>query len=209
MRHFLVVAAVVLTACSPQTKETPQARKDAAPEQPPEVFDVRLATSKGDVLVRVHRAWAPKGADHFHYLVRTGFYDGARFYRVRPGFIVQFGINGDPSVSRLWKDMYLTDDPVKESNRRGTISYAMTGPNTRTTQVFFNLANNKRLDKDGFAPFGEVVEGMEIVDAFYSAYGEIAPRGNGPSHDRMFTEGNAYLQRYFPRLDSIQKASLQ
>jgi peptidyl-prolyl cis-trans isomerase A (cyclophilin A) len=209
MRHFLILAALVLTACSPRPEETSKQKTDTAPQKPPEIFDVKLDTSKGNVLVRVHRAWAPKGADHFHYMVRTGFYDGARFFRVRPGFVVQFGINGDPSVSRLWKDMYLTDDPVKESNRRGTLSYAMRGPNTRTTQVFINLTDNKRLDKDGFAPFAEVVEGMDVVDAFYSAYGETAPRGNGPSQDRIFTEGNAYLERYFPRLDYIRKATLQ
>jgi peptidyl-prolyl cis-trans isomerase A (cyclophilin A) len=209
MRRSLVFVLLVLTACSPKPEETSKKTADTAPQKPPEVFDVRLDTSKGNVLMRVHRAWAPKGADHFHYMVRTGFYDGARFFRVRPGFVVQFGINGDPSVSRLWKDMYLTDDPVKESNRRGTLSYAMRGPNTRTTQVFINLADNKRLDKDGFAPFAEVVEGMEVVDAFYCAYGETAPRGNGPSQDRIFTEGNAYLERYFPRLDYIRKAALQ
>jgi peptidyl-prolyl cis-trans isomerase A (cyclophilin A) len=209
MRRALVFALLVITACSPKPEETSKKEADTSPQKPPEVFDVRLDTSKGNVLMRVHRAWAPKGADHFHYMVRTGFYDGARFFRVRPGFVVQFGINGDPSVSRLWKDMYLTDDPVKESNRRGTLSYAMRGPNTRTTQVFINLADNKRLDKDGFAPFAEVVEGMEVVDAFYSAYGETAPRGNGPSQDRIFTEGNTYLERYFPRLDYIRKAALQ
>jgi peptidyl-prolyl cis-trans isomerase A (cyclophilin A) len=209
MRRSLVFVLLVLTACSPKPEETSKKEADTSPQKPPEVFDVRLDTSKGNVLMRVHRAWAPKGADHFHYMVRTGFYDGARFFRVRPGFVVQFGINGDPSVSRLWKDMYLTDDPVKESNRRGTLSYAMRGPNTRTTQVFINLADNKRLDKDGFAPFAEVVEGMEVVDAFYSAYGETAPRGNGPSQDRIFTEGNTYLERYFPRLDYIRKAALQ
>ena len=209
MRHSLLFAVLVFAACSPIPEDTSRQKTDTAPQKPPEIFDAKLDTSKGNVLVRVHRAWAPKGADHFHYMVRTGFYDGARFFRVRPGFVVQFGINSDPSVSRLWKDMYLTDDPVKESNRRGTLSYAMRGPNTRTTQVFINLTDNKRLDKDGFAPFAEVVEGMDVVDAFYSAYGETAPRGNGPSQDRIFTEGNAYLERYFPRLDYIRKATLQ
>jgi peptidyl-prolyl cis-trans isomerase A (cyclophilin A) len=208
MRRLLLFALLVFNACSRQPEEIKK-KKAAVPQKPPEVFDVRLGTSKGGVIIRVHRAWAPKGADHFHYMVRTGFYDKARFFRVRPGFVVQFGINGDPSVSRLWKDMYLTDDPVKESNRRGTITYAMRGPNTRTTQVFINLADNKRLDKEGFAPFGEVVEGMKVVDAFYSAYGETAPRGTGPSQDRIFTEGNAYLERHFPRLDFIEKAELR
>jgi peptidyl-prolyl cis-trans isomerase A (cyclophilin A) len=207
MRRLLLFAILVWTACSPQPEEVNR-KKAAVPEKPPEVFNVKLNTSKGEVVIRVNRAWAPKGADHFHYLVRTGFYDGARFFRVRPRFVVQFGINGDPSVSSLWKDMYLTDDPVKKSNRRGTITYAMRRPNTRTTQVFINLADNKRLDKDGFAPFGEVMKGMEVVDAFYSAYGETAPRGNGPSHERIFTEGNAYLQRHFPRLDFIEEAEL-
>ena len=209
MRRFSLFAVLILSACSPKPDDAPKKKTESAPKQAPEVFDVKLDTSKGDVIVRVHRAWAPKGADHFHYLVRTGFYNDARFFRVRPRFVVQFGINGDPSVSRLWKDMHLTDDPVKQSNRRGTITFAKLGPNTRTTQVFFNLADNKRLDKDGFAPFGEVVSGMDVVDSFYSAYGETSPPGNGPAQDRIFTEGNAYLQRSFPRLDFIRKATFQ
>jgi peptidyl-prolyl cis-trans isomerase A (cyclophilin A) len=209
MRRALPLCFLILAACSPKPEEPIGKKAAAPPKQAPEVFEVKLDTSKGDVVVRAHRAWAPKGADHFYYLVRTGFYDGARFYRVRPKFVVQFGINGDPSVSRLWKDTYLTDDPVKQSNRRGTLSFAMRGPNTRSTQVFVNLADNRRLDKDGFAPFAEVVAGMDVVDSFYSVYGEMAPRGSGPSPERIYTEGNAYLERHFPRLDFIRKAAIQ
>jgi peptidyl-prolyl cis-trans isomerase A (cyclophilin A) len=204
---WLRVLFVLLTACGGPREE--KKKESLAPKQAPEVFRVRLDTSKGEVILQVTRAWAPRGADHFHYLVRSGYYDGARFFRALRNFVVQFGINGDPSVSRLWKDMYLPDDPVTQSNRRGTITYAMRGPNSRSTQVFINLADNRRLDKDGFAPFGEVVAGMDAVDRFYISYGEGPPRGSGPSQDRIYTEGNAYLERYFPRLDYINKAAIE
>jgi peptidyl-prolyl cis-trans isomerase A (cyclophilin A) len=141
--------------------------------------------------------------------VTTGFYDGARFFRVRPGFVVQFGIAGDPETNRLWSTMNLPDDPVKQSNTKGMVTYATAGPNTRTTQVFINLADNTRLDEDGFAPFGKVVSGMEVVEQFYSAYGEMAPRGQGVDTDRLEREGNAYLETRFPRLDYIKKASVE
>jgi peptidyl-prolyl cis-trans isomerase A (cyclophilin A) len=198
---------LVLAGCGPEPEE--KKKESLGPKTAPEVFRVKLDTSKGEVVIQVTRAWAPRGAGHFHYLARSGYYNGARFFRALRNFVVQFGINGDPSVARLWKDMYIPDDPVKQSNRRGTLTYAMRGPNSRSTQVFINLADNKRLDKDGFAPFGEVVSGMDVVDRFYMYYGEGAPRGSGPSQDRIYTEGNAYLQRYFPRLDYIDKATIE
>src|SRR6266480_4626369 len=129
--------------------------------RPRNVYRVRFETSKGDVVIQVRRDWAPLGADRFYTLVRSGFYDGARFFRVLPGFVVQFGIAGDPAINAKWHNANLVDDPVTQSNRRGTITYGTAGPNTRTTQVFINLADNARLDSKGFAPFGEVTEGME------------------------------------------------
>jgi peptidyl-prolyl cis-trans isomerase A (cyclophilin A) len=204
------IALLALAGCSSAPeKKAGQPKKPAAAEPAPEQFRVKLDTSKGDVVIEIHRDWAPKGVDHFHTLVKTGFYDGARFFRVRPGFVVQFGIAGDPKTNRLWSTMNLPDDPVRQSNTKGMVTYATAGPNTRTTQIFINLADNKRLDKDGFAPFGKVVSGMENVESFYSAYGEMAPRGQGPSPDQIETVGNSYLESKFPRLDFIRKATVE
>ncbi len=174
----------------------------------PDSFTVRFATSQGHFLVRVHRNWAPRGADRFYNLVRAGFYDGVRFFRVLDGFVAQFGIHGDPRVSAAWSDARIEDDPVFRSNDRGTLSYAMAGPGTRTTQLFINLAHNGRLDDMGFAPFGEVVEGMEVVDRLHSGYGEGAPRGAGPDQGRIQTLGNRYLDREFPELDRVDRAEV-
>lgn len=174
----------------------------------PATFSVRFDTSKGPFVIEVHREWAPNGADRFYNLVRAGFYDEARFFRVISGFMAQFGINGDPAVSAAWRDALIQDDPVTQSNARGTISFAMRGPNTRTTQLFINLVDNGRLDGMGFAPFGRVVEGMDVVDALHAGYGEGAPRGRGPAQDRLQSEGNAYLAKSFPELDWIRTARL-
>lgn len=202
-------AALLLAGCSgtPEKKEEP--KKAAETEKAPDIYKVKFATSKGDVVIEVTRDWAPRGADHFYTLVKTGFNDNARFFRVRPGFVVQFGIAAEPKTNRIWDAMRLPDDPVKESNTRGMVTFATAGPNTRTTQIFINLADNKRLDSQGFAPFGKVVSGMEAVDAFYSAYGEMSPRGNGPDPEQIEAQGNPYLESKFPRLDYIQKATLQ
>ena len=175
----------------------------------PDVYRVRFETNKGDVVIQVTRAWAPLGADRFYTLVKSGFYDGARFFRVLPGFVVHFGIPADPAVTRKWRDTNLKDDPVKQSNTRGTISFATDGPDTRTTQVFINLGDNARLDQRGFAPFGAVVSGMDVVDQFYSEYGEGEPRGKGPAQPRIEAEGNTYLDRDFPKLDYIKRATVQ
>ncbi len=169
----------------------------------PDRYRVVLVTSKGDVTIDVTRAWAPEGADRFYNLVRNGFYDGARFFRVLPGFIVQFGISGDPAIASVWRSATIDDDPPAESNSRGTLSFAAAGPDTRATQVFINLRGNPDLDGLRFTPFGRVVGGMEIVESFYSAYGEGAPNGPGPDQLRMYSEGNAYLQQAFPMLDYI------
>ena len=146
-------------------------------EQAPATYKVQFDTSKGPFVVEVHRDWAPNGADRFYNLVKNGFYDNVRFFRVVSGFMVQFGINGDPKLSAVWREARIKDDPVKQSNTRGTITFATAGPDTRTTQVFINFADNAALDRQGFAPFGKVVSGMNVVDQLYSGYGEGAPRG--------------------------------
>lgn len=178
------------------------AEKDRAPE----TYKVRFETTKGVFTLEVTRAWAPLGADRFYNLVKSGFYDGARFFRVLPGFVVQFGIPGDPALARQWRSANIADDPVKQSNTPGSITFATAGPGTRTTQVFINLANNAGLDGQGFAPFGRIVEGMDVVGQLYSGYGEGAPHGRGPDQGRVQSEGNAYLERSFPKLDYIKKA---
>jgi peptidyl-prolyl cis-trans isomerase A (cyclophilin A) len=174
----------------------------------PAVYQAKFDTSKGTFVVEVHRDWAPIGADRFYNLVKNGFYDNARFFRVIEGFMVQFGINGDPNVAAVWRDADIKDDPVKESNQRGTITFATAGPNTRTTQVFINFADNAPLDGQGFAPFGKVVSGMEVVDSLYAGYGEGAPNGNGPDQGRVQGQGNAYLEQDFPKLDFIKTATI-
>jgi peptidyl-prolyl cis-trans isomerase A (cyclophilin A) len=176
-------------------------------ETAPEVFQVKFQTSKGDFIIEAHRDWAPRGADRFLNLVRVGFFDDSRFFRVRAGFIVQFGIAGDPAVAARWKEKAIADDPVRESNTRGLVTYAMTGPGARTTQLFINLADNSRLDREGFAPIGRVIEGMEKVDQLYAGYGEEAGGGmRGGKQEKLFAEGNRYLDREFPKLDRILKA---
>ena len=177
-------------------------------EQAPETYRARFETTKGTFTVEVTRAWAPQGADRFHGLIKSGFYDGARFFRVLPGFVIQFGIPGDPVVARQWKSATIKDDAVTQTNAPGYITFATAGPNTRTTQVFINLGDNKRLDSMGFAPFGKVVEGMDVVEKLYSGYGEGAPYGHGPDQGRVRSQGNAYLEASFPRLDGITKATV-
>jgi len=178
-------------------------------EQAPPVYKAKFDTSKGSFEIQVHRDWAPAGADRFYNLVKNGFFDNTRFFRVVSGFMVQFGLNGDPSVSAQWRQARIRDDQVKQSNTRGMVTFATAGPNTRTTQVFINFGDNNRLDGMGFAPFGQVVSGMNIVDALYSGYGEGAPGGNGPEQGRVQQEGNAYLTKDFAKLDYIKKATIE
>lgn len=174
----------------------------------PDTFHATFETSRGDFVVEVISAWAPNGADRFYTLVRNGFYDGVRFFRAIDGFMVQFGLHGDPAVTEAWSAEQIMDDPVRESNRRSHVSFAMAGPDTRTTQIFINLADNPQLDDMGFAPIGRVIEGMEVVDQLYTGYGEGAPRGRGPDQMRVRTEGNAYLLRDFPQLDHVERATI-
>ena len=169
----------------------------------PDSFVVRFTTSRGAFDVKVHRDWAPRGADRLHYLFANGYYDDVRFFRVISGFMAQFGMHGDPAVGAVWKDRNLLDDPVKGSNTRGVVTFAMTSaPNTRSTQLFINFGNNANLDASGFAPVGKVVTGMEVVDALYSGYGE------SPDQGRITAEGNAYFAREFPKLDYIVSAKI-
>ncbi len=177
-------------------------------EQAPEVFRAQLDTTKGNIAIEVTRAWAPLGADRFYNLIKNGFYNGARFFRVLPGFVVQFGIPGDPSLARDWRQARIADDAVTQKNVPGTLSFATAGANTRTTQVFINLGDNRNLDGMGFAPFGRVTEGMEIVKQLHSGYGEGAPHGRGPDQGRIQSEGNEYLEKQFPALDYIKTATV-
>jgi peptidyl-prolyl cis-trans isomerase A (cyclophilin A) len=192
-------AAVNLAALDPAT----------AKEQAPATYKARFTTSKGDFVVEVTRDWAPQGADRFYNLVKHGFFSEARFFRAIEGFMVQFGINGDPAVSAKWREATIPDDPVKQSNKRGFVTFATSGKNSRTTQLFINFGNNATLDSMGFSPFGKVVTGMDVVDAVYKGYGEGAPSGSGPNQGRIQGEGNAYLNRDFPKLDWVKEAKIE
>jgi len=169
----------------------------------PPVYKVRFETSKGDFVVEVHRDWSPNGADRFFDLVKQGFYNDSRFFRVVPGFVVQWGLNKDPKVNADWREKTIPDDPVVESNRIGYITFAKGGPNTRTTQVFINLADNARLDGMGFPPFGKVIKGMGVVETINSEYGE------SPQQPLIQSQGNEYLNSQFPKLDFIKTAQFE
>jgi peptidyl-prolyl cis-trans isomerase A (cyclophilin A) len=216
-----LIAAAAAVSCErkpqqTQTSDTAGATAATAPSvapssgptaaAAPDSFRVAFQTNKGRFVVQAVRAWAPKGVDHFYALVNDKYYDRVKFFRVLPDFMAQFGINGDPKVDAVWKDKNITDDPAVQSNRRGFISYATGGPNTRSTQLFVNTRDNQRLDGMGFSPIARVVEGMNVVDSLYTGYGEGAPGGSGPEQERIHAQGNAYLNRYFPKLDSIISA---
>jgi peptidyl-prolyl cis-trans isomerase A (cyclophilin A) len=177
-------------------------------EKAPAVYNAKFDTSKGSFVIEVHRDWAPNGADRFYNLVKNGFYDDVRFFRVIDGFMVQFGINGNPSVSNVWREARIPDDKVRQSNQRGLVTFATAGPDTRTTQVFINFGDNAGLDGQGFSPLGKVVSGMEVVDSLYNGYGEGAPGGLGPEQGRVQMEGNTYLKQDFPKLDYVKKATI-
>jgi cyclophilin family peptidyl-prolyl cis-trans isomerase len=179
----------------------------SAPETAPSEYTVALDTTEGEVLIDVRREWAPAGADRFYQLVKSGYFEDVAFFRVIEGFMAQTGIHGDPAVAAQWRERRIQDDPVRESNTRGMVSYAMAGPGTRTTQFFINLVDNRNLDGMGFAPFGRVRD-MSVVDRLYSGYGEGAPRGRGPDQARIQREGNAYLRASFPDLDYIRSARI-
>ena len=189
-------------------EEAAEVREDPPSEdQVPENYAVELQTTKGSVVIDVHREWAPKGADRFYELVQKGYYTDVAFFRVISGFMAQVGISGDPALNTEWRAKPIQDDPVKASNTRGTVTFATSGPNSRTTQFFINFGDNSRLDGMGFAPFGKVRD-MAPIDALYAGYGEGAPRGRGPAQGRMQSEGNAYLRESFPKLDYIKSAKI-
>jgi peptidyl-prolyl cis-trans isomerase A (cyclophilin A) len=178
-------------------------------ERAPDFFKANFDTNKGTFVVEVHRAWAPLGADRFFNLVKGGFYDDCRFFRVIDSVLVQVGIHGNPKVQAAWAAAVIPDDPAKESNKRGTVTFASAGPNTRSTQFFINLADNSRnFDRQRLAPIGRVASGLEVVDSLYSGYGDGAPRGSGPDQSTTRAEGNAYLTKNFPKLDYIRKAAI-
>ena len=204
---LLLLALVVLVLHPVAASESlldPDKLNATAPDQ----FDINFETSKGVFVISVTRDWAPLGADRFYNLVKNGFYDDVRFFRIVPNFVVQFGMNGDPEVSEVWQKATIKDDAVKESNKAGSITFAMSGPNSRTSQVFINLRDNPRLDGMGFSPFGVVTEGMEIVQKLYSGYGDGAPQGRGPNNLQIVLQGNEYLVANFPKLDKIVKATI-
>jgi peptidyl-prolyl cis-trans isomerase A (cyclophilin A) len=208
-RSILLLAVVLAAFATPALAQSPLENPAGLREQAPATYKARFDTTKGVFVIEVTRAWAPKGADRFYNLVKNGFYDNARFFRVIPGFMVQFGINGDPGIMGRWRGAQIGDDPVTQSNKRGMITFAMAGPNTRTSQVFINFNDNSQLDQSGFAPFGRVASGMNVVDAINAEYGEGAPRGRGPDQSRLQNEGNTYLAKDFPRLDYIKKATIE
>lgn len=213
------LAAAVALFISCRRESTPRAGGDSAASSTvgmpidsittaPGEFRVRFETSKGPFLVEVHRDWAPRGADRFYQLVQSQYFDNVRFFRVIGSFMAQFGMHGDPKVNAAWERMPIQDDSVRESNRRGYITFANAGPNTRANQLFINVVNNRGLDEMGFAPIGRVVEGLAVIDSLYADYGEGYPNGNGPEQQRIRSEGNAYLERDFPQLDFIRSARL-
>jgi cyclophilin family peptidyl-prolyl cis-trans isomerase len=210
MRFAVGSVLFVLMGCSPAPEKQVEATKAPAPkEKPPAEYQVKFETTKGDFVIDVKREWAPRGADQFFELVQAKFYDGVRFHRVVRGFVCQWGINPDPKAQRLWSTMQIPDDPVKEKNRKGTVSFAQLGPNSRTTQVFINLKDNSAvLDRTGFAVFGKVSSGLDVVEKLYFAYGEVAPRGSGLDPTQIERQGYSYLDKNYPRLDGITRAAV-
>ncbi|MFN7935717.1 MAG: peptidylprolyl isomerase [Bryobacteraceae bacterium] len=204
--RWWIVLAVFLASCG----GAPEEKKAAAPRKIllPDVYRVKLETTKGEIVIEVKKEWAPRAAERFHELVSAGYYNDSRFHRVIRGFIAQFGIAGDPRQGALYRDLKFPDEPVVLGNKRGTVAFAHNGPNTRAVQVFLNLKDNSMLDKQGFPAFGKIVEGMEVADKLSFLYGELAPKGAGPDGIQAELRGNVYLDKDYPRLDSIRKASV-
>lgn len=196
-------------AQAPREAPNPLLTPSRLTETAPASFRVRMETSAGEVVLLVHRDWAPLGVDRFYNLVKNGFFDDTRVYRVLDGFMAQFGMNGDPRVNMAWRNKVIVDDAVAHSNTRGTVSLAKGGPHSRTTEVFINYRDNASLDERGFAPIAEVVEGMEVVDGFYKEYGDGPPRGEGPYQAQVQAQGNAYLDVSFPELTRIERVLIE
>jgi peptidyl-prolyl cis-trans isomerase A (cyclophilin A) len=207
MNRVLTALALAAVLVAPSVAAAQADLKNPASlnEKAPATYKVKLDTSAGPVVIEVHRDWAPLGADRFYNLVKNGFYDGTRFFRVITGFMAQIGMSGDPAIQRVWGRANFPDDPVKQSNKRGFVTFAKTNaPNSRSTQFYINYADNSSLDSQGFAPFGQVISGMDAVDKLYS-YG----RQNVPDQGMITAEGNAYLQKDYPKLDFIKKATIE
>jgi cyclophilin family peptidyl-prolyl cis-trans isomerase len=211
MRNLVWAAALALAITGPgaiaqhKAAAKPNAKlmnPAALNAQAPSTFKARFQTTKGAFVVEVKRAWSPHGADRFYNLVKNGFFDHIKFFRVVPGFVAQFGMHGDPAVGAKWRDANIPDEKVVTGNKRGYITYAKAGPNTRSTQFFINLGDNENLDAMGFPAFGKVTQGMDVVDKLYSGYGE------NPDQQQIAAQGNAYLNKEFPKLDSIVKATI-
>lgn len=219
------IVAIASVACDrPAADDTPEDTPEPDPaaadhsmlltpaaltETAPDVFQARFETSRGDFVIEVHREWSPNGADRFYNLVANGYFDDVRFFRVVAGFMAQFGMHGDPAVTAAWRTQPIEDDPVMQSNTRGFVSFAMTNqPNSRTTQVFVNFGDNSGLDEMGFSPFGQVIEGMDVVDQLHSGYGDAPPGGRGPNQGAIQTRGNDYLMADFPNLDYVRRATI-
>ena len=204
IKTALLLLFLIVSSAFGQVNKAALMKPAGLKERAPNIFKARFDTSAGVFVVEVHADWAPRGADRFYNLVKNGYYDGCRFFRVVPGFVVQFGINGDPAIQRNWTDATITDEKVTQGNTRGFVTFAKSSePNSRTTQLFINFTDNSRLNRLGFAPFGKVTMGMEIVHKIYSGYGEK------PDQDRIEKEGNAYLTKNFPKLDYIKKATIE
>src|SRR5262252_5228544 len=204
MKGALAALFLIVSSTFGQTAKSALMKPSVLKEKAPAMYTAKFDTTAGVFQVEVHTDWAPNGADRFYNLVKNGYYDGCRFFRVVPGFMVQFGINGDPAIQRNWENATIADEKVTQGNTRGFVSFAKSSaPNSRTTQVFINFADNSRLNRDGFAPFGKVISGMDVVDKIYSGYGEK------PDQGRTQAEGNAYLTKNFPKLDFIKKATIE
>lgn len=209
IRSLAVILIALASAAAAAAQTAPAAsaklRNPASlTEKAPANYKAKFDTSAGTFVIQVHRDWAPLGADRFYNLVKNGFFDDARFFRVIDNFMVQFGINGNTAVQQAWLNTQLKDDPVKQSNKTGYVTFATAGPNTRTTQVFINFKDNGGLDRQGFAPFGEVTSGMDVVNKLYSGYGEKPNAGNA-----YLMKGNEYVTKEFPKLDYIKKAAIE
>ena len=208
---LLLISGMLLLSggCSaPKRVEAAKSATATAPLEPPLAYRVIFTTTKGEFTLQVYRPWAMNGSDRFYELVSAKFYDKVRFHRVIRKFVAQFGINPDPKVNGMWRMLKIPDDPQTHKNTRGTMAFAMNGANTRSTQVFVNLTDNAKLDQQGFVPFGEIVDGMDVVDSLCMIYGDVAPFGAGPNPTKIELVGNQYLDREFPRLDGIKSARI-
>lgn len=209
-KWILWAALLLLAGCASTPSGEKAAQKAPAAAKPPipGVYKVKLETTKGDMIVEVRKEWAPRAAERFYELVEAGYYDEAKFYRVIRGFIAQFGIAADPRKGAMYRDLKFMDEPLKLSNRKGTLAFAQNGPHTRSVQVFINLKDNSAMLDKNFPAFAKVVEGMDVAEKLAFVYGELAPKGAGPDGIKAETLGNVYLERDFPRLDAIRKASI-